>query len=198
MMTVDPSKLITINSDDRFLFFKNSLSSFFKYLYESYPTAIKIFRRHIKILESVNRKQLDIQFLETCIDEHIIPSFIFKSKLHECLSSEDVRRIHRRILRRMLEVENKRLDNLTKQLALINTALYNVSDVDCFHLCFAISENISKKACNDKIVTQNKKLNNLRRIFGVFKFDLQNTILNLSDSPLSNEEIAILKFGPKH
>ena len=46
--------------------------------------------------------------------------------------------------------------------------------------------------------TQLKKLNNLRKLFGVFKFNVEKTVTNLSDIKLSDDEINVLKFGPKH
>ena len=49
----------------------------------------------------------------------------------------------------------------------------------------------------DKIFAQNKKIINLRKLFGVFKFDVKNTLINLSNIVLTNEESNLLKFGPK-
>ena len=152
----------------------------------------------MKIYDSVRRKELDISFLETCLEDEIIPSFIFKTKVHECLLSEDIRVIHRRILRRSLELEKRRRKSLVIELSLVRMSLYKVTSEFCFHLCVKYSVKLTQKLINSKIISQEKKLFNLRKLFGVCKFNVKNTVLNKSSIELSDEEYKILQFGPNH
>jgi len=196
-MTVKPSKLINVfNWLSSFDF--NNLPIFFQFIHNYFPHALQPFKKELKLFSSLRRKELDISFLETCIEERIIPSFIFKKKFHECLENEEVRKIQHKILRRMLEKEKQRRNEIIRLLTINRNLLNNVSGDFCYQLCISMSENSSNKAINDKISAQNKKLSNLRKLFGVFKFNVKNTVLNLSNIDLTDDELNILKYGPKH
>jgi len=200
-MTVIPSKLIVIKNKFykwRVFVYKHNLPLFFNFLNHYFPDALVTFKKYLKLVCSLRRKELDIYFLASCVAENIIPSFIFKRKLHECLQKEDIRKIHRKILRRMLETEKKRRIEIMKRLTIVRSALYNVSSDLCFHWCNIVSNYHANKISLNKIETQNKKLKTLRKLFGVFEFNVKDTVLNLSNVELSDEEINLLKFGPKH
>ena len=98
----------------------------------------------------------------------------------------------------MLEKEKQRRNEIIRHLTINRNLLNNVSGDFCYQLCISMSENSSNKAINDKISAQNKKLSNLRELFGVFKFNVKNTVLNLSNIDLTDDELNILKYGPKH
>jgi hypothetical protein len=75
---------------------------------------------------------------------------------------------------------------------LAHAALYDASDDFCIDICSRVSIDMSNNLLKNKIDSQNKKLINLRKLFGVFQFDVQNTVLNLRDETLNEDEMEII------
>ena len=137
--------------------FINNVPLFFGYLKCNFPDSLPVFRKYLKIFQSLRRKEYDICFLETCIEDGIIPSFIYKQKLFECLSNTEIRNVHLKVLRRMLEIGKGRRKEIAVQLSWIRLAMYEVIGDDCFSLCINMLINISQKVLKDKMKTQLKK-----------------------------------------
>ena len=155
-MMDDPSKYIAriYFKKWRCFIFSKKLPLFFNYLFKYNFAAVPIFKKYLKIFHSIRKKELDICFLETCIEDEIIPSFIFKMKLSDLLINDEIRLIHRRTLKRLLEIEKRRRNDLVKELSVLRMILYKViGDCDfcvCVKLSIKNAENllISKKLCH--------------------------------------------------
>ena len=86
--------------------------------------------------------------------------------------------IHKRMLGRLIEKEKRARNDIVKALTIIRFALYDAGGDFCFRLCVIMFLNNSNSLNKSKFATQNKKLNNLRKLFGVFKFDVKNIIMH--------------------
>ena len=68
----------------------------------------------------------------------------------------------------------------------------------CLQVCVEWCIKTSISQLKSKENAHINKLKNLRKLFGISKFSVENTLINMSKVVLSEDEERILKFGPNH
>ena len=111
-------------------------------------------------------------------------------------NDSDSRFIRKQLLRTALKKKDKRY-KLEKELRKISIEVYCLlSSLDCYIIRALIKKNVN---CIVKttVRTHEKKLKELTRNV-VLPFTPAETVLNISDTKLSDDEFEILKYGLKH
>jgi len=141
---------------------------------------------------------MDINFLLICKNENMVPKFIHNVKIHSLFLDEDSSKFKKKLLRRSIENERRTRKIIYEELYRVRLLLFNIVGIDYFRFCVSYVLKCFKSDYLQKLHSQTRKLNDLRKIFGVMEFNVNNTIINKSDLELSKSEINVLKFGFNH
>ena len=154
---------------------------------------VKDFRKYEKLKYKKNKLKLDIDFLNNCKHLDVYPKFlIFKLPI---VSNKDVLSIGKRLLRSAINKHNKELQHLSKELSLSENFLSTqLSTIDFYILTKSITS-YNKKSLQKSLYTQQKKLSSLTRDCNLPIFTANETITNLTQYELSQEESDLLKAG---
>ena len=103
--------------------------------------------------------------------------------------------IRQRLLRSAINRSNKELQHLSKELSLSKNFLQTqLSSIDFYILAKSITS-YNKKSLQKSLNTQQKKLSSLTRDWNLPIFRAKETITNLTQYKLSQEESDLLKAG---
>ena len=150
-------------------------------------------RKYEKLECKKNKLKLDINFLNNCKQFGVCPKFlIFKL---QNVSNKDTLSIHKRLLRSTINKCNKELQHLSKKLSLsVNVLSTQLSTIGFYILTKSITS-YNKKSLKKSLYTQQKKLSSLTRDCNLPIFTANETITNLTQYELSQEESDLLKAG---
>ena len=111
------------------------------------------------------------------------------------VSNKDALSIHKRLLRSSINRRNKELQHVSQELSQSETCLYKqLSSIDFYILNRSITSH-NKKSLQKSLNTQHKKLSSLTRNCSLPTFTSNETITNLTQYELSQEESDLLKAG---
>ena len=131
--------------------------------------------------------------MNNCKQLGVYPKFLI-FKLPN-VSNKDALSIHKRLLRSAINKLNKKLQHLSKEPSLsINFLSTQLSTIDIYILTKSITP-YHKKLLQKSSYTQQKKLPSLTRDCNVPIFTANETITNLTQYELSQEESDLLKAG---
>ena len=134
-----------------------------------------------------------MDFLNNCKQLDVYPKFL-NFKLPN-VSNKDVLSICKRLLHRAIKKHIKELQHLSKELGLSKNVLSKqLSTIDIYILTKSISL-YNKKQLQKSLYTQQKKLFSLARDCNLPIFTANETITNLTQYELSQEESDLLKAG---
>ena len=109
------------------------------------------------------------------------------------VSNKDALSIRKRLLRSAINKRNKELQHLSKELSLSENFLFTqLSTIDFYILTKSITS-YNKKLWQTLLNTQQKQLSSLTRDRNVPTFTANETITNLMQNELSQEESDLLK-----
>ena len=109
--------------------------------------------------------------------------------------NKDALSIRKRLLRSAINKHNKKLQHLSKELSLSENHLSTqLSTIDFYILTKSITW-YNKKSLQKLLYTQQKKLSSLTRDCNLPIFTANETITNLTQYELSQEESDLLKAG---
>ena len=153
----------------------------------------KDFRKDEKLEYIKNKLKLSINFLNNCKQLGVYAKLlIFKVPN---VSNKDALSIRERLLRSAIKKGKKELQHLSKELSLsVNFLSMQLSTIDCYILTNSITS-YNKKSLQKSLHTQQKKLSSLTRDCNLTIFTANETITNLTQYELSQEESDLLKAG---
>ena len=141
------------------------------------------------------KADLDITFLSNCKIFNVIPKFLEFNLPNK--NDSDPRFIRKRLRWSALKKRKDEQYKLEKELRKISIEVYGLlSSLDCYIIRALIKKNVH---CIVKttVRTNEKKLKELTHNV-VLHFTPAETVLNLSGTRLSDDELKILKYGMKH
>ena len=154
---------------------------------------VKDFRKYEKLEYKKNKLKLDIDFLNNCKQLGVYPKFLI-FKLPN-VSNKDALSIRKRLLRSAINKRNKELQHLSKELSLsVNFLSTQLSTIDFYILTNSITS-YNKKSLHKSLYTQQKKLSSPTKDCNLPIFTANETITNLTQYELSQEESDLLKAG---
>ena len=154
---------------------------------------VKHFRKYEKIQYKNNKLKLDIDFLNNCKQLGMYPKFLI-FKLPN-VSNKDAVSIPKRLLCSAINKRNKELQHVSKDLSLSENFLFKqLSTIDLYILTKSITSH-NKKSLLKSLYTQQKKLSSLTKDCGLPIFTANETITNLTQYELSQEESDLLIAG---
>ena len=111
------------------------------------------------------------------------------------VSNKDPLSVRKRLLCKAINKRNKVLQHLSKELRLSKNFLYaHISTIDFYILAKSITS-YNKKSLQKSLNTQQKKLSSLTRDCNLPIFTANETVTNLTQYELSQEEFDLLKAG---
>ena len=140
-----------------------------------------------------NKHKLDINFRNNCKQLSVYPKFLIV-KLPN-VSNKDALSIRRRHLRSASNKRNKELQHILKELSQTETFLTKQLSTNDFHILNKSIISDDKKLLQKLLNTQQKKLSSLTRNCTLRKFTSNETITNMTQYQLSQEEPNLLKAG---
>ena len=154
---------------------------------------VKDFRKYEKLEYKKNKLKLDIAFLNNCKQPGVYPKFLI-FKLPN-VSNKDALSILKRLLRSAINKRNNEFQHVSKDLSIYENFLsQQLSTIDFYILTtFIISHN--KKWLLKSLCTQQKKLSLLTSDCSLPIFTANETITNVTQYELSQEESDLLKAG---
>ena len=154
---------------------------------------VKDFRKYEKLEYKNNKLKLDIDFLNNYKQLGVYPKFLI-FKLPN-VSNKNALSIRKRLLCSAINKRNKELQHLSKELSLfVNVLSMQLSTIDFYILKKSITS-YNKKSLQKSLYTQQKKLSSLTRDCNLLTFTANETITNLTQYELSQEESDLLKAG---
>ena len=152
---------------------------------------VKDFRKYEKLEYKKNKLKLDINFLNNCKQHGVYPKFLIFELPN--VSNKDPVSIRKRLLCSAINKHNKELQHVSKDLSLSKNFLSKqLSTIDFYILTKSIKSH-SKKSLQKSLYIQQKKLSSLTRDCSLPIFTVNETITNLKQYELSQEEFDLLK-----
>ena len=152
---------------------------------------VKDFRKYEKLEYKKNKLKLGIDFLNNCKQLGVYPKFLI-FKLPN-VSNKDTLSIRKRLLHSAINKCNKELQHLSKELSLTKNVLSpQLSTTDFYILTKSITL-CNKKSLKKSFHIQQKKLSSEIRDWNLPIFTANETITNLTQFELSQEESDLLK-----
>ena len=111
------------------------------------------------------------------------------------ISNKDALSIRKRLLRIIINNRNKELQHLSKELSLSESILSTQFSTTDFYILTKSITSYNKRLLNKSLHTQQKKLSSLLRDCNLPIFTANETITNLTQYELSQEEFDLLKAG---
>ena len=152
---------------------------------------VKHFRKYEKLQYKNNKLKLDIDFLTNCKQLGVYPKFLI-FKLPN-VSNKDAVSIRKRLLRGAFNKRNKELQHVSKDFSLSeNFFSEQLSTIDFYIVTKSITSH-NKKSLLKSLYAQQKKLSSLTKDCSLPIFTANETITNLTQYELSQEESDLLK-----
>ena len=152
---------------------------------------VKDFRKYEKLEYKKYKVKLDIDFLNNWKQLGVSPKSLI-CKLPN-VSNKDALSVHKRLLYIAINKRKKELQNLSKELNLsVNFLSTQLSTIDFYILTKSITSH-NTKLLQKLLYTQQKKLSSLTRDCNLPIFTANETITNLTQYQLSQEEYDLLE-----
>ena len=150
--------------------------------------AVKDFHKYGKLQYKMNKLKLDIDFLNNCKQLDVYPKFLI-FKLPN-VSNKDAS-----LVRSAINNRNKKLQPVLKERTISeNFVSKQLSTIDFYILKRSITSH-NKKLLQKSLYTQHKKISSLTWGYSLPIFTANETITNLMQYELSQEETDLLKAG---
>ena len=154
---------------------------------------VKDFPKHEKLEYKKNKLKLDIDFLNNCKQLGVYSKFLI-FKLPN-VSNKDALSNRKRLLRSPINNRNKELQHPSKEFSVsVNFLSTQLSTIDFYILTKSITS-YNKKSLQNSLYSQQKKLSSLTRDCNLPIFTGNETITNLTQYELCQEESDLLKAG---
>ena len=154
---------------------------------------VKNFRKYEKLEYKKNKLKLDIDFFNNCKQLGVYPKLLIL-KLPN-VSNKDALSVRKRLIRSAINKRNKEFQHLSKELSLSENFLSTqLSTIDFYILTKSITS-YNKKSLQKSLYTQQKKLSSLTRDCNLPIFTANETITNLTQYELFQEESYLIKAG---
>ena len=151
-------------------------------------------RKLEKLSIKLKKTDLDITFLSSCKVFNVIRKFLAFNLPNT--NDSDSRFIRKRILRSALKKRKDERYKLEKELRKISIEVYGLlSSLDCYIIRALIKKNVNCMV--KKTARAHAKKKELTRNV-VLPFTPAETVLNLSCTRLSDDELEVLQYGLKH
>ena len=154
---------------------------------------VKHFRKYEKLQYKNNKLKLDIDVLNNCKQLGVYPKFLI-FKLPN-VSNKDVVSIRKRLIRSAINKRNKELQHVSKDLSLFENFLSEQLSTIYFYILTKSITSHNKKSLLKSLYAQQKKLSSLTKNCSLSIFTANETITNLTQYELSQEESDLLKAG---
>ena len=154
---------------------------------------VKDFRKFEKLENKNNKLKSDIDFLNNCKLLGVCPKFLFFQLQN--VSNKDALSIRKRLLLSAINKRNKELQYLSKELSLFEKLLSKQLSTTDFYILIKSITSYDKKSQQKSLYAQQKKLSSLTRDCRLSIFTANETISNLTQYELSQEESDLLKAG---
>jgi len=188
---------------------KYIVSRFCSHLINKLPTksSINVLRRENCLTEyrfyeraysAYHRNEMDLSFLNICLENKVAPKFILTSKLPQCLSKQECNQIHMKVLRKKVQSQKSLAMELNQKLCQARRDLFNKVGHVLFSFCIKLVVRVFQTTKTSKAESHEKKLRQLNFNSAKERFCLNDTVKNISGVQLSQEEMNILKFGLNH
>ena len=152
---------------------------------------VKDFRKYKNLEHKKNKLKLDIDFLNNCKQLGVYSRFLIFELPN--VSNKDALSIPKRLLHSTINKHNKELQHPSKELSLSKNFLpTQLSTTDFYILTKSITLH-NKKSLQKWLYTQQKKLSSLTRDCNLPIFIAIETVTNLKQYELSQEESDLLK-----
>ena len=153
-------------------------------------------RKYEKLKFKINKLKLDINFLQNCKQLGVFPKFLIFRLPN--VSNRDVFGIRKRLLRSAIHKRNKEYVQTSKELKKLESSLSQIlSSFDLYILNQSI-KSYCQKNLRKCLSTQEKKLSSLTNNCNLPSFTANETITNLTNYELTQEETDLLKTGLFH
>ena len=154
---------------------------------------VKDFGKYEKLNCKQNKLKLSINFLNNCKQLGVYLKFLIFKLLN--VSNKDALSIQKRLLRSAINKRSKKLQHVSKELGKSETFLSKqLSTIDFYILNRSVTSH-NKNSLQKLLNTQHKKLSSLTRNCSLPTFTSNETITNLTQYELSQEESDLLKAG---
>ena len=154
---------------------------------------VKDFRKYENLEYKKNKLKLDIDFLNNCKQLDVYPKFLI-FKLPN-VSNKDAVSNRKRLLRSAINKLNKELQHVSKDLSLSENFISKQLSTIAFYILTKSTISHNKKSLLKSLCSQQKKLSLLTRDCSLPIFLASETIANLMQYELSQEESDLLKAG---
>ena len=156
---------------------------------------VKDFRKYQKLEHKKNKLKLDSDFLNNWKQLGVYPKFLIFNLPMFINLYKDALSICKRLLRSPISQHNQELQHLSKKLSLSENLLSKqLFTIDFYILTKSITSH-NKKSLQKSLYTQQKKLSSLTRDCNLPIFTANETITNLTQYELYQEESDLLKAG---
>ena len=150
-------------------------------------------RKYEKIEHKKNKLKLDINFLNNWKQLGVYKKFLIFKLPNVC--NKDALSIRKRLLCSAINKRNKELQHLSKYLSLSKNVLSTQLSTTDFYSLTKSMTSYNKKSLQKSLYAQQKKLSSLTRDCNLPIFTANETITNLTQYELSQEESDLLKAG---
>ena len=167
-------------------------------------SALLLIRKFEKVDFKYRKASLDIEFLDNCIKNDLMPTFVkFKVSNHRLKNSKAYKDCQVKLLRQEVSNKNAQLRTLSKKLNQLKFDIrskLNIIDFAHISSCFLIRND---KTLSKARLTQEKKLHNLGLRISHETNDPEKVIFNFSSRSLTSSEKSfflkdsICPFHPK-
>ena len=154
---------------------------------------VKDFHKYEKLEYKKSKLKLDIDFLNNCKQFGVHRKYFIFKLLN--VSNRDASSICKRLLRSAINKRNKQLQHVLKELSLSENFISKQLSTIAFYILKKSITLHNKKLLQQLLYTQRKKLSSLTRGCSLPIFTANETITNLTQNELSQEETDLLKAG---
>ena len=160
------------------------------------PSTVHLIRK-LESLDFKHRKcELDIVFLNKCIEHDLVPKFVqFKVANRGLRSSKVYKQCQRKLIQEELSAKKRSLAALQKKLDLVKRQIRDtVRNIDFLHICtkfLVLNDRKIRRVC----LVHEKKLVHLGLTTATETNDPEKVIFNFSNRTLTNDEKLLLVKG---
>ena len=154
---------------------------------------VKDFRKYEKLEYKKKKLKLDVDFLNNCKQLDVYLKFLIFKLLN--VSNKDASSIGKWLLRSAINKRNKELQHVLKELSISRNFLSKQLSTIDFYILKKSTTSHNNKSLQKSWCTQKKKLSSLTRGCTLPLFTTNETITNLTQYELSQEESDLLKAG---
>ena len=154
---------------------------------------VKDFHKYEKLEYKKNKLKLNIDFLNNCKQLGVYRKFLIFELPN--VSNKDDSSVRQRLLRSTINNRNRELQHALKELSITENVMSKQLCTTDFYILKKSITSHNKKSLQKLLYTQHKKLLSLTRGCSLPIFTANETITNLTQYELFQEEFDLLKAG---